>query len=934
MYRLSVAVLLSLIALAASAAAPHSRSFDAVPGFNATETRAMAQDSRGFMWFAGATGLIRFDGQQARRFAANDRPCGAQSVSVDLLGVYALDDCGQLFSVDSQYRTQQLLTGASGRVRAAASSGAHRYAVVDHQLVAVFGDTSRALGITVVPEPFGFPRLLPLPCGVVLSTSLRAWLVHNDHPDDPPEPLRHINGAEIGDVVAAAGCEGRALTLLTRFPGVLYRASVDAPASMSKVHAERNRGIGLAYRGQRLWVSYDIRLLAFNGDSLTRSYPQSRDLPSGGPLLVDAEQSLWIGSMARVLQLPDPDTQRFDASAGLVSSHAYDVVAEPWRGEDAVLAISWQGAHRLRKGRVENPQPLDVFGTACTSAKHSWYASQRDWQLDRASGTVRAPRLRGDDTVITQCLAVAGGDLAASGLGLIMRREGEAQPTVLRRALHPDDPPGISALALHDDRLWLAAGNEVCDVNPQAPDSDAATCRRCDGARNVRALLPYQGRLYASASPLGVVRIDRDGCHPQRLEDPALAIAIQGLSPAHDGGFWAYGTQSVLRLLPGGSEQLQVVERVGQSHGLGSTAAVALLDTGPALWVANIEGFTQIRRDQPGAALPSLQLAPLRASADGMTLNDGQVLPSSTRVIDLNFAGLSFKEPGQLRYRHRINTAAWSAPSASSRLTLTGIQAGAYTLEVAFQATPVSPWSPSERLRFVVSSPWYRTGRGMGLMALTMLALWATVMLLRRQRQQVLERQRQDIAADLHDELGSELASVRVLSSLLDRDDLSDRDRRTLIADLQDSSEAATGNLRRLVAHMKSGTTLGQLLAQIRRLGERLCGSALQVEFNVSDGDKARVLSALRYRQTHLLLSEVLSNAARHAHATSVILHARLQTGVLVIECSDNGRGFDPQDTQGNGLGHLRERARKLGARLHIAAATGAGVEVRLELPL
>lgn len=927
------AALLCLFAFAASASTPYVRSFDSVPGFNAAEVRAIAQDARGFMWFASEQGLIRFDGQQARRFAPSERPCRVLSVSVDDFGAFAHDECGQLFSVDSHEQTRLLLPAQVGRVRAAASVGADRYAVVDNQLVSLRGDALKPLGLTVVPEPFGFPRLLAVGCGVVLSTSATSWLIRNDQPGTAPTPLRSEGGAEIGDVVAAAGCDANPLALLTRFPGVLYRAESGKPARLRELHSERNRGIGLAYRGARLWAGYDIKLLGFDGDELSQTFAQSRDLPSGGPLLVDAEQSLWIGSIARVLQLPEPDAQHYDASAGLVSSHAYDVVAEPWRGADAVLALTWQGAHRLRGGRVENQRPMDLFGTACTGAQHSWYATATAWQLDSAAGSIRFSRTPGDESTISQCAQANDSDLAATELGLITHHEGQAEPIVLRRALHPENPPGISAVAVHAERLWLAHGDEVCALALQSPDQ-VALCQRCSGARSIRGLLSEEGKLYASAPPLGIVRIDVDGCHPQRIDIDSLGPAPNGLAQAHDPGFWAFSSQGLLRLRTSGPEQLQMLETIGRPQGLSSAAAIAVLDIGQALWVANIEGYTRISRSQFDRAERPLRLTPLRASADGLPIGNGEVLPASTRVVELSFAGLSFKAPEQLRYRHRINASAWSPASANPSITLTGVQPGAYRIEVAFQRSAAGLWSAAEVLGFSVRSPWQYTWWGISLIALAVLSLIAAAYGVRRQRLALLSRQRSEIAADLHDELGSELASVRVLSSLLERADLSDVERSALIADLQESSEAASGNLRRLVAHMKSGATIGQLLAQVKRLAERLCGSALQLQIELSELENSRALPASTYRQLYLLLSEALSNVARHAQATSVTLHATLRSGRLVLECEDDGCGFDPGSAQGNGLGHLRERARKLGATLSIRSAPSHGTSVRIEVPL
>ena len=50
---------------------------------------------------------------------------------------------------------------------------------------------------------------------------------------------------------------------------------------------------------------------------------------------------------------------------------------------------------------------------------------------------------------------------------------------------------------------------------------------------------------------------------------------------------------------------------------------------------------------------------------------------------------------------------------------------------------------------------------------------------------------------------------------------------------------------------------------------------------------------------------------------------------------SDNGQGFDPeQESDGNGLTSMRQRALKLGGRLEVSSNNGAGTTVKLNAPL
>jgi two-component system sensor histidine kinase UhpB len=78
---------------------------------------------------------------------------------------------------------------------------------------------------------------------------------------------------------------------------------------------------------------------------------------------------------------------------------------------------------------------------------------------------------------------------------------------------------------------------------------------------------------------------------------------------------------------------------------------------------------------------------------------------------------------------------------------------------------------------------------------------------------------------------------------------------------------------------------------------------------------------------------ESLTNVARHAQATEVLLSLQHGTDGVVLRVLDNGRGFDPGHTEGGGLRGIRERALIVGGAAAIRPGPGGGVEVRLEAP-
>jgi two-component system sensor histidine kinase UhpB len=77
---------------------------------------------------------------------------------------------------------------------------------------------------------------------------------------------------------------------------------------------------------------------------------------------------------------------------------------------------------------------------------------------------------------------------------------------------------------------------------------------------------------------------------------------------------------------------------------------------------------------------------------------------------------------------------------------------------------------------------------------------------------------------------------------------------------------------------------------------------------------------------------EALTNAARHADARAVELSLRRQGGWVVLEVTDDGRGFEGL-AEGSGLMGMRERAALVRAELSVISQPRRGTTVRLRVP-
>ncbi|MEY5027263.1 MAG: hypothetical protein RLZZ244_2791 [Verrucomicrobiota bacterium] len=198
----------------------------------------------------------------------------------------------------------------------------------------------------------------------------------------------------------------------------------------------------------------------------------------------------------------------------------------------------------------------------------------------------------------------------------------------------------------------------------------------------------------------------------------------------------------------------------------------------------------------------------------------------------------------------------------------------------------------------------------------------------RRRQRRELEEFRTKLARDMHDEVGSNLAGIAVLSELGARSDSEGReDWRDVNRIARETTDAMREVLWLVGARQESGIAL---VPQMRRVAERLLNRHEVVWCEAEEGLFSE-WSAEEGRQVFLFFKEAVTNIVRHAAATRVELAiGRVDEG-WELSLRDDGRGFDRRtQPEGVGLASMRARAQTLGGRCEIETAPGRGTRIRL----
>jgi signal transduction histidine kinase len=210
----------------------------------------------------------------------------------------------------------------------------------------------------------------------------------------------------------------------------------------------------------------------------------------------------------------------------------------------------------------------------------------------------------------------------------------------------------------------------------------------------------------------------------------------------------------------------------------------------------------------------------------------------------------------------------------------------------------------------------------------------------RAEQASALERERARIAQDLHDDLGSSLTRISLLSGLLRADKENPDQVQAHATKLAQSADQTVRALEEIVwAVRPDSDSLQSLMDYIAHFASELFeGTATRCRLDLPHDLPARPLPPDIRHNIFLIVKEALTNALKHASAGEVNVQAKVAAGALEICVQDDGKGFTPpaQKVEGkrHGLENMRHRAATIGGVLNWQSSPDRGTRIQLTVPL
>ena len=200
-----------------------------------------------------------------------------------------------------------------------------------------------------------------------------------------------------------------------------------------------------------------------------------------------------------------------------------------------------------------------------------------------------------------------------------------------------------------------------------------------------------------------------------------------------------------------------------------------------------------------------------------------------------------------------------------------------------------------------------------------------------------LQQVRNRIATDLHDDIGTTLTNISILSEL-SKKYLLQKEQATVFLDrIEEEVANSSQALDDIVWSINTkNDTLEQTVARMRRYVAEIFDAAnISYSLQLDEQFENYKLNMEQRRDCFLIFKESINNIYKHANAQHVHINVRIDKNQLHMMIKDDGRGFDiTAATHRNGIKNIRNRIQRWNGSITINSEEGEGSMTELTMPV
>jgi ligand-binding sensor domain-containing protein/signal transduction histidine kinase len=711
-----------------------------------------------------------------------------------------------------------------------------------------------------------------------------------------------------------------------------------------------------------MWVGTAQGLLRFNTKGVSEETSEVNSPATA--LFEDREGNIWAGDQRGIERLRDSTFITY-AVADAHSESSGPIYVDD--GGRAWFAPFEGGLHWLKDGRSESvPNDglnQDVIYSISGAKNELWIGRQRGGltHLEFSNGSITTKTYTQKDGLpqdgVYAVYRSNDGSVWAATLNGGVSKYNKGQFTTYSTANGMASDTVSSIAQSQDGTMWFGTPN---GLNSFSNDQwRVLTVRDGMPSNDVNCLLMDSGGVLWIGTPSGLAflnsgHVRHPGGGPESLHEP-----IMGIAEDRTGRLWISTSNHILaakrnKLVESEFNQAEVRE-YGLEDGLQGMEGVkrqpsVFTDTFGRVWVSTNRGLSVVDTGRVvDSSVPAIvQIEGLFSDGNAIELQPPVRVPHGGQRVTFNYSGLSLSVPERVRFKYMLEgfDRDWSEPTAARQAVYTNLGPGSYRFRV-MASNSNGLWNTSDAaLQFRVDPAYWQTWWFqlssvllIGIAALTLFRL-RELSLTNRMNMLFEERlgERTRIAQDLHDTLLQGVLSASMQLHVADEHLPPNSPAKPLVGRVLELMGYVIAEGRNAVTGLRSTQSNSIRLEQaFSRVQEELCPQN-KTDFRVIVEGADRPVHPIIKDEIYGIGREALANAFRHSRASSIELELEYAADELRVLVRDNGIGIDPQVLRTGRDGHwgmlgMRERAKRIGAKLRVLSRATAGTEVELRVP-
>ena len=932
------------------------KNYTASDGLVANPVRCIYQDSKGFIWIGTWEGLSRYDGYKFYNYSTSN------GLSHNLINSIAEIDGKLLITLNNggidiiqNNRIEKNLMAASAANMVTRYKGRVLLSTDGHGFYEYKNDTITRPRQQNAGTYVGYS--IPLNDSFLLSDAIDYYLIL--YRDDLSihstlnSPGLHYYSLFQDSKKRVWGCTSQGLKLIQvntqQKPSISF-ARLPIGFDFSPLNNDLVTSI-IEVKDGSFWIGTIRGLIHVFPDGNHHVYTQKDGLPSAivSDLYIDKENNLWVGTALGLAKWVSKNNVVFYNT--LDGEFKNDITAI-YSLNDRMKILGT--AHGLQQFNVDTKEFKNIPGT---NRDHSvavdatnpllFHFADKIGVFDSTKDVITPVKKL--DTAITGVVYSArhpnGTILLGTFGGLLAVKETSVKKILPHRI--------TSAIMDSDGNLWAGTWQEGLfrvSINSKSGDEfqvqdltslvKEKTIRGlyADSKKNIWIGTRYSGAFKLSPNPKGQFDIQHFNRQSGLMSDWISSFAETGT-----GDMWIGSYQGIERLV----KETSGYRIFNLSKAVNFFAEIRkIIPAGKNEWICQANSGIAYFKDENLHLSKPYQPSILSASL-GALENKLRILSPHEKISlrpNQNFARFEFSALGfinekQILYSYRLrgsSDTSWSKPENIHEASYASLSPGHYIFQVRTIGWN-GEYSTPATFSFSIATPfwkqWWFIGIGILLIAFLFFAFYRY-----RIRQLVrLQNVRSNIATDLHDDIGSSLTNISILSELSSKNLSHPEKAEPFLQRISEEVQASSQAMDDIIWSVNSrNDSLQETMARMRRYAAELFDNSdidchLQLDENAGD----KKLSMEQRRDFYLIYKEALNNIRKHALAKNVWVNVAQNHNYLFMNLKDDGKGFNTNlITHRNGLKNLRSRVEKWNGKINIHSEEHKGTNIEIKIPL